>query len=775
MTMRRLVLPAAVLLLLLMTASGGFCQDVDEATESSSPPSGGAPPEDESSVVGITTTAVDVSGELLFLDTQSQSTGRWAIHKGDGSLVPIAFGYEPPKTDELGQAVMLGALVTISCEIDIFGVCNPAAGESTLILSPQPLLLPDTGTIYQRLLVVIIDYSDCGLPASLNETAARSMFLGPKGDGSGGVAWRYTKCSYGKFNLNVTAFNVVTVKGSCAGGLPGAAQYGRLWDDASTATGSGDACPSAAELAYLGWATPAPGGDRIDSKALPVGTALSFELPATYLTPDGNYLRVVPDWLPSYRNISVAKNLYIALRARKGGDDSLSLMYANKVNVHELEVFMENNPGAFMGVGHNINLIAITPPLTQTNLTDYRLVVYGGLWVDSDILRVYLCRYEASPKECPSLASLFVQRPSPPPQGKRRNPVTAGPAPASTVNSVAESGPVTVSGELIFVNTHFLQSAQWAIRQDNGSLVPIAVGVEPPVTDDPGQTLLAGALVTISCIIDALGNCKPVPSSRTVVLSAQPSFLPDNQVIYQRMLVIVLDYSTCGQPATINGTTLRSIFLGPNGDGSGGAAEKYRQCSYGKLNLNTTAFKVITVNADCADGVLQTCSWVLAYRTGDALAKALLGEKAFSEFTHITYIMPLRAPCPWAGMGLRPGNKMWLTVGRYGVYSLATIMQEIIHGYGGNRIDSKTLRPGTSLTFSLPATYLSPEGNYLRVVPDWLPSYSDSFNSKNLYIAVRVNKGGDALLDKNLYANRVHIHEVNATMPTGGDVRSASS
>ncbi|EFJ42852.1 hypothetical protein VOLCADRAFT_42097, partial [Volvox carteri f. nagariensis] len=283
------------------------------------------------------------------------------------------------------------------------------------------------------------------------------------------------------------------------------------------------------------------------------------------------------------------------------------------------------------------------------------------------------------------------------------------------------------------------------------------------------------------------------------------AFLPDNQVIYQRMLVIVLDYSTCGVSAAINGTTLRSIFLGPNGDGSGGIAEKYRQCSYGKLKLNTTAFKVINVKADCTDGVVQSCNWLNMGRTGDTGAKALLGSTAFAEFTHFAYIPPPQVPCGWVDFGyaVLPGNRIWLSSKKDGVYNWATVMEKSLHNYGlwhswkdgieyndettvmgrgltcpnaaelaylgwatpapgGDRIDSTRLRVGATLTFSLPATYLSPDGNYLRVVPDWLPSYSNKTLAKNLYIAVRVNKGGDALLDKTLYANRVHIHELNA-------------
>lgn len=97
--------------------------------------------------------------------------------------------------------------------------------------------------------------------------------------------------------------------------------------------GRGDACPNVAELSRLGWSTAAAGGDAINSVVLPPGKMLSFNLPATYLTPKGNYLRIMPDWLTSYPN---GTNLYIGVRVAKFGDASLSAVYAGKLNIHEV-------------------------------------------------------------------------------------------------------------------------------------------------------------------------------------------------------------------------------------------------------------------------------------------------------------------------------------------------------------------------------------------------------------------------------------------------------
>ncbi|EFJ42899.1 hypothetical protein VOLCADRAFT_66482, partial [Volvox carteri f. nagariensis] len=377
--------------------------------------------------------------------------------------------------------------------------CTPALGsKSTTILSAKPMFLPDRGTIHQRLLAVILDYSVCGMHASVTEAGVREIFLGPNGDGRGGVAAKYTNCSFGKFNLNATAFRVITVNVSscspevtldcsfhrfCFDGdigakallgkeavsgfthfayivpepnanvcpwagvayLPGnqialrSYSYGvqrwgtimqeaihnyGLWhswqngweyEDWSTAMGRGNACPNAPELARLGWATPVNGGARVDSKALPAGTVLSFNLPATHLTPNGTYIRVVPDWMPMYSDPSLAKNLYISVRVNKSGDAELTgSAYRNKVNVHELNATMDNDPSTFVYTDPKISFIGSASPGVLSNFTNYNLLVHGGSWVGTDILKVLICRYKINPEECPIPKSPPPPSPLPP-------------------------------------------------------------------------------------------------------------------------------------------------------------------------------------------------------------------------------------------------------------------------------------------------------------------------------------------------------------------------
>ncbi|EFJ52161.1 metalloproteinase, extracellular matrix glycoprotein VMP35, partial [Volvox carteri f. nagariensis] len=196
-------------------------------------------------------------------------------------------------------------------------------------------------------------------------------------------------------------------------------QGGHEFEDGSSPSGRKDVCPNAPELAYLGWTSPVKGGGQVDANTLPVGTVRSFNLPATYLTSDGHFVRVVPDWLPTYSNRTGAKNLYIAVRVNKGGDALLAAPYANAVNVHEVNATMDNDASRYPYTDRKISFINSAAPRSQVVLTDYKLVLYGGSWVSTDVLRVHFCRYRDSPRECPSLDSLEAALPPPP----RKNPL----------------------------------------------------------------------------------------------------------------------------------------------------------------------------------------------------------------------------------------------------------------------------------------------------------------------------------------------------------------
>ncbi|EFJ48372.1 metalloproteinase, extracellular matrix glycoprotein VMP24, partial [Volvox carteri f. nagariensis] len=459
-------------------------------------------------------------GDLLYLTLDNIQ--QWLIRDSGGALIPLSGGYIPPGRDSRGIPISPGAVVELDCLFnEATGECRPdnSTTLTTITLAPAALPSPDE-VIYQHLLVMILDYPACGFPATITEEEIRTLYLGPNGDGKGGLAEKYTQCSYGKFNLNITAFRAVRVTHQCSTPittscgswaisaladaatrpligpvafssfshytyivppglqpvcpwsglalLPGQRtflqtsasgvyrwatvmqeaihnyglwhswQNGIEYGDYSTAMGRGDACPNAAEISRMGWATPAVGGDQLNSSALLPGTARTFTLPATYLTGNNNYLRVTPDWLFTYNDPKSALNLYMAVRVAREGDAGLGSSYAFKVNIHELNATMDNDYTArqFVNSDRKIQFINAVSPMSQLILDVYNLVVYGGSWVDTDTLRVHLCRFTNSPFECPSLGDLEAQPPPPlspwPPSPRPPRPPPPRPPPPTT-------------------------------------------------------------------------------------------------------------------------------------------------------------------------------------------------------------------------------------------------------------------------------------------------------------------------------------------------------
>lgn len=174
-----------------------------------------------------------------------------------------------------------------------------------------------------------------------------------------------------------------------------------------------------------------------------------------------------------------------------------------------------------------------------------------------------------------------------------------------------------------------------------------------------------------------------MPSSNNPIQFFSPTAyeVPDLNVT-QRLLVMIMDYSSCGYPASLNETSVRSLFLGADGDGSSGLAQKYTQCSYGKFSLDAAAFQAVVVKSNCTLP-FDACSWWKISSAGDAGAKELLGYRVYS-FTDFAYILPpaMVNICPWGGLSVLPGRQIWLQTSDYGVYRWATIFHEVMHNYG---------------------------------------------------------------------------------------------
>ncbi|GIL87283.1 hypothetical protein Vretimale_1768 [Volvox reticuliferus] len=384
---------------------------------------------------------------------------------------------------------------------------------------------------------------------------------------------------------------------------------------------------------------------------------------------------------------------------------------------------------------------------------------------------------------------------------------TAGGAPPVMYGPVApEAVRQKIMGELLYITVDNTTN-QWLLRNSEGNLVPLMGGFIPPPTDVFGVKVSSGSVVELDCFFNPLtGDCTPDGATIIKVLqAAQASEVADGANITQSLLVIILDYPACGLPSNITEADVRTIYLGPNLDGNGGVAQKYRQCSYGKFNFNFTTFRVVRVPHMCSSSITNSCAYWAIQQLADTATKALIGTASFSSFTHYTYLVPpgLRSVCTWGGLALLPGRQTWLqTVAPRGIYRWPTIMQEAIHNYGlwhswrngteygdystsmgrgeacpnaaeisrmgwataavgGNQLDKDSLLPGSVKTFILPATYLTGNNNYLRVQTNWLPTYSNLSLGRNLYMAVRVNKSGDAALGAE-FAFKINVHEVYA-------------
>ncbi|GIL73950.1 hypothetical protein Vretifemale_3946, partial [Volvox reticuliferus] len=472
-------------------------------------------------------TPTTVMGELKFVDTHTgDGDKRFVLYDEQGNVTPFADGFQPPDVDNTTGPISTGDVIQLECTLGRTGYCGacPGGENDTCTCPPEDTTQacmganqatvslvvpawqvagfdpnnPKQGTamnINYKLLVMILDYSACGYAPTLDVDTVTKLYMGPNRDGNGGVADKFSRCSYGKLNISYFQAAVVTpacstaVTSGCSwwaisSGADAAAKaqlgqvffgnftyftyvvppglqsvcpwaglallpgkqtwlqtsgYGVLrwatvmqetihnfglwhswrnnweYEDYSTAMGRGDACPNAAELSRLGWATAANGGGEINTGVLTApGTYVTWTLPATYITGDNNYLRVLPNWLPTYANNTFAKNLYIALRAPKGGDASMSSTYSNRVHVHEVNATMDNGfPTSFTFGDRRVQIITMIPPSTRQVVSGYNLVVYTGALTSNDNIQVSLCRFETSDSQCGPAPSPL--KPSPPP------------------------------------------------------------------------------------------------------------------------------------------------------------------------------------------------------------------------------------------------------------------------------------------------------------------------------------------------------------------------
>ncbi|KAG2427015.1 hypothetical protein HYH02_014661 [Chlamydomonas schloesseri] len=215
-------------------------------------------------------------------------------------------------------------------------------------------------------------------------------------------------------------------------------RYGTEYNDNSTAMGRGDVCFTAYDLARPRWATAVGGGGAVDSTVLPAKTLTSFNVPALYGTATGAFLRITPNWMTGYGDstCNASRNLYVSLRVARGVDAGLLPEFDRKVSIHSVNASLDAGVSSTCSA-FNVDTCAPDPKYELLELvapgfvsagagaiaSTWNLVVYAGGWTDSgstgglETLRVHLCRFTASPAECPTWAAAegpWTPPPSPP-------------------------------------------------------------------------------------------------------------------------------------------------------------------------------------------------------------------------------------------------------------------------------------------------------------------------------------------------------------------------
>ncbi|KAG2488327.1 hypothetical protein HYH03_013177 [Edaphochlamys debaryana] len=178
-------------------------------------------------------------------------------------------------------------------------------------------------------------------------------------------------------------------------GLHHAWRDGIEYADISTWMGFGEACPTAPELARLGWATPLAAGTLDRSNLLEGMVIRGLRLNATYLGPNGTFIRIRPDWMGDARTI----NVYVSLRAWGRGDSLLPDTLVGRLSVHEALSKVDDNPGSTDDP--RINLLRTMDPGTRHVLPALRLAIQARELVDEGTgMLVDICRFRVNASEC---------------------------------------------------------------------------------------------------------------------------------------------------------------------------------------------------------------------------------------------------------------------------------------------------------------------------------------------------------------------------------------
>ncbi|GIL54173.1 hypothetical protein Vafri_9762 [Volvox africanus] len=289
------------------------------------------------------------------------------------------------------------------------------------------------------------------------------------------------------------------------------------------------------------------------------------------------------------------------------------------------------------------------------------------------------------------------------------------------------------------------------------------------------------------------------PSPRSSPPPQRPPLLPlPGSTLLLRIMVLSLSASSYTCPSVSAGTSVTAVknaFLGRDG-----YADFFSNCSYGQMQIDRVALKVVSTVVPCSEEIMQ-CDV-------DAIAAAALQQlplesqqNTMASSRHDLFVMPdsLKSICGWNSLSeLSPGTQSWYSPsGKNGIFKQGTVMKMLLVNValftarraGLSRYDDSSTAMGSGdscpsapelrrlgwatpmaqlnsssfaaqvyQNFTLPATYLGPTGVMIMIQPDWLVTVP---YSKNLYLALRVKAAGDRLLLDD-FNGKLSLHELNA-------------
>ncbi|GIL54200.1 hypothetical protein Vafri_9780 [Volvox africanus] len=821
---------------LLLALNGALAAPPSSSEPNPSTPTSFPPPPPQPTAIQ----SIVIRGKLQSRSAKTINT-TWILVSVNASSKSYTLPFQPVDSGS-GSLLYPGENIQLRCflvDLSVTKCYNITDGKVTLKGSA-----PSTTTINASLLVVVISLSkssECDARGGANVTTIENAFLGPNG-----YADFFGNCSYGRMVLNREKLTVVPLVLPCsvdfikceldsftkllfaellnydieigeyyrylfvlpegqdiefacnfeaiaefpgysswylprgilskgtvmqqllrnnmlyaAWGTADGGSFPEPYNDASTAMGFGNSCPSAPELARLNWTTPLA---QLNSSSVIRNTYMYYNLSATFLGPEGVMIKIQPDWngIESYK-----KNLYLALRVKAAGDRDLLDKFNGKLHIHEIDSVYDNSKGTSNPGDPQTTLLTSLSPNSQLTYNNYKINLrVGDFDSKTSTIKVAICQFSNGDNECidpspPPPQMSFSQSPkSSPPSPTPPSPTPPSPTPPSpTPPSPTPPRPSPPSP-----------------TPTRPPPPPPRPPPSPPPRPPPSP--------------------QPSPPSPAQRLPPPPSPTPSSsKSLLLRIMVISLSASSPKCPSIPSGTNVSEVtnaFLG-----RGGGADFFSNCSYGKLQIDRAALKVVPTVIPCSQNILMCDTDEITTAALQNLPPEV--QNTTSPPYYDLFVLPkdFRTYCGWKATLENPGTKSWFSSDSAGILNRSVVMKVLLTSNGvffnaqrdgiGNgdgstvlgsgdscpsapelrflgwatplaQLNSLSMRTSAYQTFTLPATFMGPTGVMIKIQPDWLGPLA---YNKNLYLSLRVKAGGDRLL-LDEFNGKVSVHEVDA-------------